>query len=804
MDKRFHTDTRVSENFSVKGLQSLTGQEVSNFLQYMVKEIIDNSLEVVEYPSIEIVAKIDWENTIDDSHVTALRIRDNGPGIPEETIHKIFKDIENFGGTKRHYKLPTRGAQGNALMTVLGIQTLFHCPLVVISNSDCYTIFVAENDLAGCPEIKIERQQVETPFSGLEIGLDLYNFYAVGRLRDIKQTYFKFVELNPHATFRFVVAEEDDNYVFAGNPELNGNRLKPGQNNTTGKVIWFTKEEFYNRIKADVRVVPELKLSQFVQEFYGFSSYQKAKKVIGELSHFYGVTIDTISDFFTGTHLDKEVARRLYEIMCEHTERFNERGLPNSLGSIGKEGMKYSLLESLKLSGGYEDVENIVEHAHKVDARIQSIDDLIVYYSKGAISEYNGKVVPHYFELIAMPISWQKETFGWHSREGQFCLTFGINQSFIYSVPSVNLFIKKRDGKRETYSSINSAFYDFDYRFKVICNLTCPTIDFKDKGKQLFDTEPFVDTINEVLGKTIRKFQTDIIPVLNKLNERNNDDDNNDWELEGKAPKGFIKKFVFDNFMKVYNEATEAGRYTITQRQFYYPFRDLFMNEIKHLGYRYTHDSTFDTSKRLELNFDTFTTYLDEYEVKKLGERIIYKKDRGFFVEPHSGKRVNLGTASVEQYYPDLKQYGSLLFVEKSGFYELLHEEFELTKKYDIGLINSEGYATNALRLLIEKIQRANPEIKLYVLTDFDIKGLGIAKNVKKPDELSPVDIFDCEHLGITYQDIIDYDLPVEPVEYDRRTLSELNNRYAMEDITDEVYEFLSQGQRVEIQISIR
>ena len=41
MEKRFHTDTRVSENFSIKGLQSLTGQIVSNFIQYLTKEIIE-------------------------------------------------------------------------------------------------------------------------------------------------------------------------------------------------------------------------------------------------------------------------------------------------------------------------------------------------------------------------------------------------------------------------------------------------------------------------------------------------------------------------------------------------------------------------------------------------------------------------------------------------------------------------------------------------------------------------------------------------------------------------------------------
>ena len=136
MDKRFHTDTRVSENFSVKGLHSLTGQETSHFLKYVTKEIIDNSLEAVEYPEIEIFAALAEDNDVDDddSYIISLSIRDNGQGIPEETIYQIFQDIDNFGGTKRHYKLPTRGAQGNALMTVLGIQNLFDCPLTIISN----------------------------------------------------------------------------------------------------------------------------------------------------------------------------------------------------------------------------------------------------------------------------------------------------------------------------------------------------------------------------------------------------------------------------------------------------------------------------------------------------------------------------------------------------------------------------------------------------------------------------------------------------------------------------------------------
>jgi hypothetical protein len=808
MEKRFHTDTRVSENFSIKGLQSLTGQIVSNFLQYLTKEIIDNSLEATEYPQIDIIAQLRSDYDIDvafgnDICISLLSIRDNGPGISEETIYKIFKDIENFGGTKRHYKLPTRGAQGNALMTVLGIQNLFDSPLVVISNSEQYTISVVENDLTGCPEILIEKQQAEKSITGFEIKLKLPDYYEndidIGRVGALKETFFKFIELNPHATFRLVTGK--GNHTFIGNPQFTGYKLKLGQNNTTGKVTWFSTEEFFNRIKADARIEPNLELHRFVQEFYGFSSYSKAKEVIDEFKNIFETFrgINKISDFFNNSHLNEETASWLYYVMGKFTTPFNERTLPKTLGSIGVEGMKYSILESLKLSGDYEKIERIVGLASEVEgSQIQSIDDLIVYYSEGRIVEEE-KVIPHFFEMIAIPLSWEQETFTWYSsRERQVALTFGINQSFIYSVPSVDLTVKRRSGKEKSYSDIKSAFYDFPYRFKIICNLTCPTIDYKDKGKQLFDTAPFVDTINEVLGKTIRKFETDIIPVLNKLNEDDEDEDD-DYELGGKAPKGFIKDFIFNNFMNVYNQATDNKRYTITLRQFYYAMRPLFLETIEGLGYYWSWKSNSRKREALTFDYGTFGTYVDEYEVKVLGERIIYKKDRGFFVEPHSNRQVDLGTSAVQHYFPNLREYGSLLFIEKSGFYELLHKDFEMTKKYDIGLINSEGFATNALRALVEKIQNLNPDIKLYVLTDFDIKGLGIAKNVSKPDELSPVEMFDCERLGVTYIDVIDYNLPIEPVEYDRKTVTELENRYRAGELSDEVYEFLKQGQRVEI-----
>lgn len=168
--------------------------------------------------------------------------------------------------------------------------------------------------------------------------------------------------------------------------------------------------------------------------------------------------------------------------------------------------------------------------------------------------------------------------------------------------------------------------------------------------------------------------------------------------LAGKAPKGFIQDFVFASFMNVYNEASDNGKYILLQRQFYYAIRRWFLSCIEQEGYIWTTNNTLENRVPLELRKATFDQLVNKYEVEILDKRIIHKDPRGFFAEPHSNRRINLSTIEVKNYIPALLEYNNLLIVEKSGFYELFHNDFKLTKKYDIGMINSKGW----LQLLLE------------------------------------------------------------------------------------------------------
>jgi DNA topoisomerase VI subunit B len=109
--RKTFTVSRLAEFASQSELIKQTGHDVEDWPLVVAKEVIDNALDEAEEagtaPAIEVVAD-----------TNSIVVADNGRGMPEETITSIA-DYATRTSSRAAYVSPTRGAQGNALQSIL-------------------------------------------------------------------------------------------------------------------------------------------------------------------------------------------------------------------------------------------------------------------------------------------------------------------------------------------------------------------------------------------------------------------------------------------------------------------------------------------------------------------------------------------------------------------------------------------------------------------------------------------------------------------------------------------------------------
>jgi hypothetical protein len=132
------SQSRDREYFDVNELRTMTGQPASKFPDVVVKELCDNALDAAEQAGVapRLVIQL-WRRQRD----LVLCIKDNGAGITPETVDSIL-DFKTRTSDKAAYRSITRGLQGNALKTVLGIPYALGSrqPLVVEARGKKYVL----------------------------------------------------------------------------------------------------------------------------------------------------------------------------------------------------------------------------------------------------------------------------------------------------------------------------------------------------------------------------------------------------------------------------------------------------------------------------------------------------------------------------------------------------------------------------------------------------------------------------------------------------------------------------------------
>src|SRR5215212_11748103 len=149
--------SRAGEYFDARELQAQTGQPVSNFATVALKELCDNALDACE--THEVAPEIGIEVS-QDAELINLVVSDNASGIPPEVIRKVL-NFDTRTSDKAAYRSPTRGAQGNALKTVVGIPpALGSSEPVIIEAQGVRHRIKAWVDPAGEPRINHNEEHI--------------------------------------------------------------------------------------------------------------------------------------------------------------------------------------------------------------------------------------------------------------------------------------------------------------------------------------------------------------------------------------------------------------------------------------------------------------------------------------------------------------------------------------------------------------------------------------------------------------------------------------------------------------------
>ena len=107
------TTSRLLEFCTRKELVAQTGHQPDAWPVMVLKELLDNALDAAEEACIPPTTQV----IVDDAGIT---VRDNGPGLPASTVEGLL-DFNVRLSSREAYVSPTRGAQGNALKTVLAV-----------------------------------------------------------------------------------------------------------------------------------------------------------------------------------------------------------------------------------------------------------------------------------------------------------------------------------------------------------------------------------------------------------------------------------------------------------------------------------------------------------------------------------------------------------------------------------------------------------------------------------------------------------------------------------------------------------
>lgn len=429
---RLHRTTfrtsRLLDFASEKELTAQTGHDRKMWPLVIVKELVDNAIDACE----EVNTSPTIEVRVDSDGVT---VTDNGPGLPPDTVESIL-DFTVRVSSREAYVSPTRGAQGNALKTILAM------PFVL--DGEHGTVAIEARGIRHVINFAVDRIKQEPILDHVTEPLDEkigttvrvhWPDSARSILDDVRERFLQIVVdyawLNPHLTIA-VDWFGDRPDMVATDPAWT--KWKPSDPTSPH---WYSGEHIERLIagylRDDAGHNRKRTLREFVGEFRGLSGSTKSKAVLDAI----GLTREPLSRLVNGNELDHELVDRLLDAMKEHSRPVK----PAALGVIG--------------------IEHFKKRFANVGCEMQSFD-------------YR-KVVD-----TTDDIPWVIETaFGWCPDADQRRLITGVN----WSPGIINPFRQLGHFGESLDTILNEQRAKRHDPVTLVLHMSCPRVEYTDRGK---------------------------------------------------------------------------------------------------------------------------------------------------------------------------------------------------------------------------------------------------------------------------------------------------------------------------------
>lgn len=638
LERTTFSTSRAAEFLQTSSLVSQTGQPIANFGDVVLKELLDNALDAAETagaaPHITVAVEVSGD-------VQKVAVTDNGTGIPAGVIERIL-NFDTLTSDKAAYRSPTRGLQGNATKTIIGMPFALGVTEPIVIDACGYRHLIKVTlDPGG--NVRVEHDtQPSTRTTGTAFTVPL----PIGMSLDAGRWVRAFAACNPHALIEHGPLADPTGITDPRTykPAVPDGWRKPSPTDPI-PAHWYDEQSLTRLVFAHVGAADhggrDKPVGEFIREFPGLSGTAKAKTVLSVVE---GIT---------------------------HLSGFRNR--PDLIGPL-----------LAAMQGETREPKHTVLGRVEEDHYRAVLDD--AYGVERMWFRRKG--------LVVDGVPWQIEVALAETRE-RGGVVFATNYSASFGDPlgmatlahgevstqGAESFLRRCDAYPE---------YGNDSRRAVIMHVTCAAPSTLDKGKvRLVVPAAVAEEFAAVLGAATKDLKAEA-----KRRNRDARAESSRREQHRRAaeqPKVTTKAAVFTVMAEAIAHTSGNGEFPIPQRNLFYAVRDRIQR----------HGCDFAPGKDGQ---NYFYKLLTAYQREHGPIAGLCYDPRGELHEPHTGKTVPLGTRDVAGYVLPDHVFDKILYVEKEGFGPIF-QRARLMERYDLAIAGGKGQPVEAIRALFERAQ---------------------------------------------------------------------------------------------------